>query len=127
MKDKVVEILGAKENVVFAYIFGSFVTEECFQDIDVGIYAPEAPGTSPLTLELKLEAELEAALRMPVDVRVINGAPLTFVYNVIKSGEVVVDRDATKRDDYEGLICKEYFDFQYLRKEYLREIVHAPV
>jgi len=54
-------------------------------------------------------------------------APVTFIYHILKSGRVIVDKDPSRRCDFEGLMCKEYFDVQRLRPEYLREIVHAPV
>ncbi len=124
---KIAEIVGSKEHVLFAYIFGSFSTGGQFRDIDVGVYISDGPGASTLNEELELEAELEEACRVPVDARIMNRAPLTFVYNILKSGMVIVDKDRSKRSDYEGLIYKKYFDVQHLRREYLREILHAPV
>jgi predicted nucleotidyltransferase len=121
------DALKAKEYVLFAYVFGSFASDARFRDIDVGVFVREEERRSPLKLELKLEGELEASLHVPVDVRVINDAPLSFVYNVLKGKSVIVDRDRTVRADFEGLVYKKYFDFRHLRKEYLREIVNAPL
>lgn len=80
-----------------------------------------------MRLELEIEAEVEDAIRIPIDVRIINNAPLSFIYNILKNNIVVVDKDRSLRTDFEGVICKKYFDFQYLRREYLREIINAPV
>ena len=74
-----------------------------------------------------METELENILLMPFDVRIINRAPLAFVYNVLKNMIVIVDKNKTLRADFEGLIYKKYFDFRHLRDEYLREIINAPV
>ena len=117
------ELLEGRDDVLFAYIFGSFASRDSFADIDVGIL--RVP--SPLKLELELEEELGTAVHIPTDVRVVNSAPLTFVYNVLKSGFIIVDKDKSLRADFEGLTYKKYFDFSYLRREYLREIIHAPV
>ena len=127
MRGNITAVLQSKELVVFAYLFGSFVGDSDFQDIDIAVYLSDFGVKRPLDIELALEAELEAVTRIPVDVRVINNAPLTFVYNVLKSGSVLLDRDALIRADFEGRIYKEYFDFRHLREEYLREIAHAPV
>jgi len=35
---KVSNILKAKQNILFAYIFGSFISRDSFKDIDVGIF-----------------------------------------------------------------------------------------
>ncbi len=127
LAEKIASSLGAKERVVFAYIFGSFLTGRAFQDIDIGIYISNPSDVPPLKLELEFEAFLENEVRLPVDVRIINRAPVSFAYNVLKGGRVVVDKDKDLRADFEGLIYKKYSDLRHLRREYLREIVHAPV
>lgn len=124
---RIFSVLQQNEYILFAYIYGSFASNKEFNDIDVGIFISDENMKSPLQMELDLEGELEDKIKTPVDVRIINHAPLSFIYNVLKSGFVAVDKDISLRSDFEGLIFKKYFDFQYLRKEYLREIVNAPV
>lgn len=121
------DILREKEYILFAYIFGSFISEDIFEDIDVGIFVSGERLQSTIKLELETENELEDFIHIPVDIRIINNAPLSFVYNMLKSGIVIVDKDKLLRADFEGLIYKKYFDFQHLRREYLREILNAPV
>ena len=125
--EKAAAVLHLKEYIVFAYIFGSFTAETSFNDIDVGIFIHGDKHKSLLTLELELELELENMLRFPVDMRIINNAPVSFIYNVLKSGAVIVDKNISLRADFEGLICKKYFDYKHLRDEYLREIINAAV
>jgi len=124
---RISSVLQQNEYILFAYIYGSFASNKEFNDIDVGIFISDENMKSPLQMELDMEGELEDKIKTPVDVRIINHAPLSFIYNVLKSGFVAVDKDISLRSDFEGLIFKKYFDFQYLRKEYLREIVNAPV
>jgi uncharacterized protein len=121
------DVLKAKEYIIFAYIFGSFASEGSFQDIDVGIFISGVKDRSPLRLELETESELEDAIHIPIDVRIINNAPLSFIYNILKNKIVIVDNDKSLRADFEGLIYNNYFDFQHLRNEYLREVINAPV
>jgi predicted nucleotidyltransferase len=120
-------LLCAKEYILFAYIFGSFISEDVFKDIDVGVFISGAEGKSLLTLELMLEGEVGDAIHTPVDIRIINHAPPSFVYNILKGGIVIVDANKPLRSDLEGLVYKKYFDFQHLRNEYLREIINAPL
>jgi predicted nucleotidyltransferase len=123
--EKITAILQGKKYILFAYIFGSFTSGKSFNDIDVGIFiSAEKPG-SLLVLELEMERELGDILRIPADVRIINSAPIPFVYNVLKSGIVILDNNKSLRTDFEGLIYKKYFDYKHLRNEYLREIVNA--
>lgn len=125
--EKISDFLKIKQYIIFAYLFGSFVSQDTFSDIDIGIFITNSQYKSPLDIELDLEIELQNIVHIPVDVRVLNNAPLSFVYNVLKNMVVVVDKNKTLRADFEGLIYKKYFDFKHLRDEYLREIVNAPV
>jgi predicted nucleotidyltransferase len=126
LTEKISDILKAKEYILFAYIFGSFVSEDGFKDIDVCVFISSVENKSPLKLELKLEGEIGDAIHIPVDIRIINNAPASFIYNVLKGGIVIVDNNKSLRSDFEGLVYKKYFDFQHLRNEYLREIINAP-
>ncbi len=123
--EKIAAFLQERGYILFAYIFGSFTSGKSFNDIDVGIFISAEKPESLLGLELAMERELGDILHIPVDVRVINNAPLPFTYNVLKSGAVILDNNKSLRTDFEGLIYKKYFDYKHLRNEYLREIVNA--
>ncbi len=124
---KILSILRMKSDIVFVYVFGSFNTGEKFNDIDIAIYLSDGDRASALDKELSLEVELLNRLQLPVDVRILNFAPLPFVYNVLKTGRVIVDRDSVLRSDFESLSYRKYFDFKRFRDEYLRGIKNAPL
>jgi len=124
--EKISDILKEEGFVLFAYIFGSFASDSDFKDIDIGIFV-SGESRSSLELELDLEGKIEDIIHIPVDVRVMNNAPPYFIYNILKEGVIIVDRDKSIRSDFEGLIYKKYFEFQHLRNEYLREIINATV
>ncbi|TYT20334.1 nucleotidyltransferase domain-containing protein [Dictyoglomus thermophilum] len=131
MKDKIIEAikneLEKRENVLFAYIFGSFVNSEEYNDIDVAIYVSNFDREKVLDMEFELERILEDKVKKPFDVRIINEAPLGFVYNVLRNKIIVLDRDSLLRSDFESLIFRKYFDYQHLIEEYLKEIKNAPI
>jgi len=74
-----------------------------------------------------MECKLEKILGCPVDVRVLNYAPLSFCQNVIRQGKVVMDRNPDLRADFEGKVLKQYFDFAPFRRQYLQEVTNAPI
>lgn len=131
MKEKIIEIireeLEKRENILFAYIFGSFVDSEKYNDIDIAIYVSNFNREKVLDMEFELERILEDKLNISFDVRIINEAPLGFVYNVLKNKIIVLDRDSLLRSDFESLIFRKYFDYQHLIDEYLREIKNASI
>ena len=62
-----------------------------------------------------------------VDVRILNGAPLSFKYNLIKDGIVLLSKDDDKRVDFEEKTIVLYLDFLPYRKLYLRETLGVEV
>jgi hypothetical protein len=112
--------------IVAVYLFGSFNTEARFSDIDLAVLFGHDL-ENPLGFEIDLERELEKEVRYPVDVRVLNSAPLSFCERVIRGGRVIVDRNPNLRADFQGKILKQYFDFSRFRRRYLSEVANAPV
>ncbi len=123
-KDIAAFFTGEVNGLLFAYIFGSFVSSRAFSDIDIGIYLEQEPDNQ-MDTEFDLENALEEKIRLPVDIRILNTAPLSFCYNVIREGTVIVDNDSDRRADFQGLVLKKYFDFEPFRRRYLREIANA--
>ena len=121
------EILNSVDIIIFAYIFGSFARREAFSDIDIGIYVEGGLTKSPLEIEFEMEDKVGALTGYPVDVRVLNKAPTTFVFQVIKDGILIKDTNLAIRSDFEGLVFKKTHDFLRFQNEYLREISNAPI
>ena len=107
-----------REGIAAAYLFGSVArgTAGPRSDVDVGVLYEEDP---PLTLEglgLRLEGDLESLLGKPVQVVVLNHAPVDLAIRVLRDGKLLVDRDRSKRVRFE---VKTRFDFWDL-EPYLR-------
>lgn len=119
-------LAGLSDNILAAYVFGSFVEDKPYSDIDLGLLMLNDPG-NPVVLEIDFETEIEKTTGCPVDIRILNGAPLSFCQQVIRTGEVILDTDPNIRADFEGRILKKYFDFSRFRTQYIREVCHAPL
>jgi predicted nucleotidyltransferase len=114
------------DGVVAAYLFGSFIGKDQFSDIDLGLLL-KTRVLEVVEVELALEVRLEKIFNHPFDVRVLNDAPNSFVQNVIRTGRVVVDNDPGLRAVFEGNVLKQYFDFAYFRRRYLKEVGSAAI
>ncbi|MGD9123060.1 MAG: nucleotidyltransferase domain-containing protein [Desulfobacterales bacterium] len=130
-KDKLVSTISSYleqncKEIVAAYLFGSFITQRLFSDIDLGILIT-GESIKALNFELDLENRLEKIVKYSVDVRVLNRAPLSFCRNVIRHRKVILDREPNLRADFEGQILKQYFDVAYFQRQYLQEVGNAPL
>jgi uncharacterized protein len=114
------------DGVVAAYLFGSFIGKDQFSDIDLGLLL-KSEVLEVLAYELALEARLESLFEYSFDVRVLNHAPNSFAQNVIRTGKVIIDKDPSFRTGYEGNVLKQYFDFAYFRRRYLKEVGSAAI
>jgi predicted nucleotidyltransferase len=110
--------------ILAAYVFGSFPREQTFGDLDIAVLLVTSPA-EPLKFELTLEGDLEKSVHIPVDIRVLNRAPQPFQYNVIREGQLMLDRDPNRRAAFEGNVVKQYLDFSRFRRRSIREIAIA--
>src|SRR3990170_1323567 len=107
--------------ISFAYLHGSFVKNDGFKDIDVAVYVKEMP-LFLLQYELSLETEfMERIGRYIVDVRILNSSPLSFRFNVIRDGMVLLVRDDDERIEFQEATLRDYLDFAYYRSLYVKE------
>ena len=130
-KEKVIQIISSHfsqqyDEIFSVYIFGSFISERHFSDIDIGIITA-MDLSKPPDFELKLENRLEKLIKYPVDIRILNRAPISFSQNVFRTGRVIIDKNPNMRADFQGRILKQYFDFSPFRQRYLQEVTNAPV
>jgi predicted nucleotidyltransferase len=123
---KVVEtiktVLQREPNTVFAFLHGSFLSEPCFRDIDVGVFLASENPAGYLDVELGLSQGIEESLdfAFPVEVKIVNQAPLSFRFNVIK-GQLLFTRDDDILVDFMTTTAKQYLDFAPLRHRYMKE------
>lgn len=121
---KIVSYIKNRKEIICVYIFGSFLSSNDFSDIDLGLLLRK-DSDDVLFYEIALENQLEDLIGFPFDVRVLNNAPIPFIYNVLSKGKVVIDNEPNLRADFESRIFRMYFDFDYFRKRYLLDIGNA--
>lgn len=115
-------VLQREPNVVFAFVHGSFVSEPSFRDIDVGVLLETENASRYLDFELDLSQRIEDALesKLPVEVKVINEAPLSFRFHVIR-GELLFTRNEDFLVDYMTSTARQYLDYAPMRHRYMKE------
>ncbi len=129
-REKIQEVLSqcskAEEGIIFAYLHGSFAEGKAFRDIDVGVYVEEfrVPRKQALDFEISVSTKLQETIRIPVDLRVINYAPLSFQY-YSTTGILLMCKEDEVHVDFLTKTRSLYFDFKPASERFLKEMLHA--
>lgn len=113
-------LLKERAEISFAYLHGSFVDGPAFHDIDVAIYL-DSLQSDPFDYEMKLSVELTRTLHLPVDIQVLNQAPLGFQRQVLQ-GELLFTRNEVQLTDYIEDVANEYTAFAHFLPDYLEAV-----
>lgn len=110
--------LEGEADVAFAYLHGSFLDGAVFHDVDLAVYAAGVDAAAfPL---VALADRLSVAVGLPVDVRLLNGAPVAFVYHSLR-GRLLLCRDADLMAEVFEDTVRRYLDAAPLLRQATRE------
>lgn len=114
-----------REEIIFAYVFGSFSEKAPYRDIDVGVYVDEKilqkDEAIDYALELSAVAEINTGIT-PIDIKVINYVPIGLQYHIVK-GILLFSKNDELRFEFIESILKKYFDLYPKRKQILLDLV----
>jgi len=109
------KVLNSEEGVTFAYLYGSFVTDNFFRDIDIFIYTSEDKDffVYPVNVKEKLfdavaKSGIDTFVVDSFDVRIINDDPYDIMIDILREGRLIVDKEPDIRKDYIERISDEY-------------------
>jgi predicted nucleotidyltransferase len=114
--------------IVAAYLFGSVArgTAGAGSDVDVAVLYEAAPPATIEGLPLDLENAIHQVVARPVQVIVLNTAPVSLVHRVLRDGVLVLDRAPSARIRFEVRARNEFFDLQPILARYRRRALAAP-
>jgi len=124
LKASLSSALERRPEIVFAYVYGSFAEGRPFRDVDVGVCLARVEEERFGAYAIDLGLELEGILGFPIDVRVLNTAPLSFLYNVFR-GELLVSRDDDLRAEKVEDAVRHHLDTEPLVRRSLRELAEG--
>jgi len=104
-----------KDNIVFVYVFGSFVsgTQTKDSDVDFAVYLSKADVDAAEYLDLKVE--LMDIAKRDVDIVILNTANPLVKSEIFGNGMRLFSRDEELESDF---IVKSLFEYEDMKKYY---------
>lgn len=115
-------VVSGQPKIVFAFLHGSFLDGSFFRDIDLGIFVRGIDTADFWDYEARLCQQIEEALNYlyVVELKVINKAPLSFCYHVIR-GQILFVRDEDSVVAFMARVARSYLDMAPIRHRYMIE------
>lgn len=116
------------DGIIAAYLFGSVArgTAGARSDVDVAILYAAAPPATLEGLPLDLERRIGQLVGRPVQVVVLNTAPVSLLHRVLRDGVLVLDSAKSARIHFEVRARNEFFDLQPIVARYRRWPLRSP-
>ncbi len=116
--------LAQEPNLAFGYLYGSVLEQDSIHDVDVGIYLFPSQYQSSLEQTVGLGDKLSRTLKIPVDVRILNNAPISFLYHVLR-GQLLLYRDEDLLSSVIENTAREYLDLAPLLRQSTKDAFAA--
>lgn len=112
----------AAEGIVCVYLYGSVARgqAQAQSDIDLAVLYAQDPPRTLEGLGFDLCDTLERLLQKPVDLVVLNRAPVDVIHRVLRDGVLVYDGNPSARIRFEVKARNAYFDVLPYLQQYRR-------
>lgn len=118
--DRLAGELAKVPEIVFAYIYGSVLDSELIHDVDVGLYLDDAQLPRRSEILSTVSDRLSTAIELPVDVRILNSAPVSFLFHVFQ-GHLLLSRDEELLTNLLEEVPRRYLDIAPLLRQATKE------
>lgn len=117
-----VNYLQSREDVIFAYLFGSLAKgkKTPLSDVDIALYLSQK--SRYIQCKMDIFGSLADILKTDeIDLVILNSASLTLKIKILENKRLLVDKAPFLRHKYESLTMREYFDFSIHEKAILEK------
>ena len=119
------ERLEKESDVLVAYLYGSQATDtsSALSDVDVAILLSEGGHLFARRLAL-IGAVAEVVGEERADVVLLNDAPVSLAFRVVRDGEIILCRDDRARAEHKLLTITKYIDMEPMRRTLAEGLRH---
>lgn len=116
-----------REEIIFAYIFGSVARgrENKLSDLDIAVYIDEAkkPKSSSFGYRSDLITDIQPLSEREIDLIILNEVSISIAFSVLKDGKLLFAKSDEKRVEFHESVMRKYLDFlpmYKIQEEYLK-------
>lgn len=109
--------------IVFAYVFGSFLTEMPYQDIDIALCVRKKEVKIDYDLKEQYADMLGTSFKEVFDIVIINNAPSSILNSIFSEGRLIFCRDETLLSQWIETCSLDMLANEDISRESLKEIV----
>ncbi len=119
---EIVQIVEADSDIMALYAFGSLAAGALkpLSDLDFGVLLNDR-----LDKRLRFDKQIELIgifndtfATDEIDLFIMNDAPIKMVFQILKTGKMLVCRNTGALIDFRECIVKKYLDFRYMREAF---------
>ncbi len=110
----------SQPEIAAVYLFGSVArgTQHSRSDVDLGILYEETPPRTLSGRPFGLEADLTELVGLPVQIVVLNDAPVDLIHRVLRDGILIQENNPGRRIAFEVRARNEYWDLKPVLDRY---------
>jgi len=115
------EVLEKDEDVLFAYLYGSYGYgfAHLESDVDIALYLKHSDIKGFIEKEKRLTSILVTELHTDkIDLRILNVSPILLQYEILKEGIPILIRDESEKVDFETRVMNRFFELKPHLDEY---------
>ena len=122
IRNYVFDYLTSRDDIVFAYLFGSYAKRKQthLSDIDIAVYMKYDNQAFDQKLEIlsDLSKKLEAD---DIDLVILNKAPISLLTKILPNKIILIDKDPHVRHAFESLNMRKGFDFFFFYNQIMEQ------
>lgn len=125
---KMAEEIDVNYPITFGYLFGSRAVGNYREQSDLDLafmFEKQYPPHEEYLMRGDLMELCQKQFQMAVDVVSLASAPLFLQFNVIQEGITIIEKSSRNRAEFESLVRREYFDFQYYSDYYNQKMIES--
>ncbi len=118
--------LSKRKDVVFAFLFESFLDSPSFRDIDIGVYVDAVAEKEVFDREVDVARLISKAIGKPLDIieiKILNFAPKSFLNNIFSRGRLLFSKNGRLLASLVEDTSLEALANEHLARQSLKELI----